>query len=319
MRRLLILLFCLVSTIQASTGAKQPSQNAALRYWMAFALMNDSTLSKEETAKLEAVVTGSSPWDEAQFGALVDQNNEALRTMIRGSHLSYCDWGIEYSLGPDAPVAYLPKARTLARLNVLYARRLASQGNYDAATEALTAGIRFAQHLSQNASFFGALMAKTAFGIHLAAIKQLADGGHFSRSNIVALQNSVRALPNDGLDWGSAAKVEAGAIHQAMLTLSHSTSPESLYTAWFSRPAPRDFRAPDTKNIAALDGVMTTYAEVLTLPSSQAQSRLISLNQQIAKADPVGALMVPNPTRMLAARTELISAVQDTKTALAKN
>src|SRR5277367_5705269 len=113
------LLFTITIAVSNSAAqpAPKPADNAALRYWMAFAEMNDSPISAEDAARMDAIVTGKAPWDEQKFGPLVEQNKDAIETMIRGTQLPYCEWGGEYNLGPDAPMAYLAKARALARLD----------------------------------------------------------------------------------------------------------------------------------------------------------------------------------------------------------
>jgi hypothetical protein len=321
MRRLTLLLIAgtIALTISAVNAreACQAADNAALRYWMAFAQMNDSPLSREEAAKLDTVLSGASPWDEQQFGALVEQNKEALDTMIRGSHLPYCNWSIEAGLGPDAPVAHLPKARALARLNVLYAKHLASTGDYDSAVQTLSAGIRFAQHLAQNASFFGALTAKTALTTHLQEVKQLAESGRLSSPQLAGLRSTLKALPLGGFDWPNAARLEGGAMRTAMESMSRSSDPRSLYQTWFGTPSPADFRVPTAQDISELDRVTALYAKLLEMPPDAAKAQVPILRKQIASLDPVSQMSVPNPVGMVAARAELIAAQRQAEDALA--
>jgi hypothetical protein len=322
MRRLSLLLiagtFALTSSVaNAREACRAAADNAALRYWMAFAQMNDSPISKEETAKLDAVLAGNSPWDEQQFGALIEQNKEALDTMIRGTRLPYCDWGIEADLGPDAPVAHLPKARALARLNVLYAERLASTGDYDSAVQTISAGIRFAQHLAQNASFFGALTAKTALTAHLQEVKRLADSGRLSSTQLASLRGTLKRLPLAGFDWPNAARLEGSGMGTALESLSRSSDPRALYQTWFGAPVPADFRVPAAKDISELDRAIALYAKLLEMPPDAARVHVPNLQKQIASLDPVSQMLVPNPARMVAARAELISAQQQAEDALA--
>jgi len=90
MRRLTLLLiagtFACITLAADAQEVHSAADNAALRYWMAFAQMKDYPISREEAAKLDAVLAGG-PWDEQQFGALIEQNKEALDTMIRGTRL----------------------------------------------------------------------------------------------------------------------------------------------------------------------------------------------------------------------------------------
>ena len=112
----------------AVPAAAQDTQNAALGYWMAFAQMKEPP-------------SGS-------FGPdLIDANAAALATLRRASRGGFCDWGIDYELGPNAPIAHLPKARALAQLNSAAAVQSISRGQSDEAVAAWVTGMRFALHI----------------------------------------------------------------------------------------------------------------------------------------------------------------------------
>jgi len=305
-----------VSNSPAVQPPSQPADNAALRYWMAFAQMNDSPISTEDAARMDAIVDGKASWDEPKFGPLVEQNKEAIETMIRGTQLPYCEWGIEYNLGPDAPFAHLPKARAMARLNRLYAERLATAGDYDGAIRSTIAGIRFAQHMAQNASFFGALTAKVGLVVQLAQIKQFAASGRLSSAQLAALRTVVQSLPEGGFRWQSAASMEGFAIRRSMTMLADAPDPKALYQEWFGNPTPENFRPPSYKDKDDLDFAMVLYAKLLGMPPDTANAQLPALQRQIAALNPVVQMAVPNPVRMIAARGEVIAAQQAAAEAL---
>lgn len=293
----------------------KPANNAALRYWMAFAQMNDSQISPDDTERIDTIVSGKAPWDEARFGALVERNKVAIETMIRGTHLSYCEWGIEYSLGPDAPVAYLPKARAMARLDRLYAERLAASGDYDGAIRATVAGLRFSQHMAQNASFFGAMTAKVAMMTQLEEVQQLAESEHLSPTQLQNLRTATAALPEGGFDWQISAKLEATAMSDAMRAISRATDPQGLYRRWLGDP-PADFHAPSESEIRALDGTMVTYEKLLGMSPEAANSNLPALQRQISHLDSGSQALIPSPARILAARRQLIDSQNEAAKAL---
>src|SRR5438270_588844 len=82
------------------------------------------------------------------LGKFVDDNRESLQVMRRATKLMACDWGLEYELGPNTPIAHLAKARVLGRLNGAEAARLAARGQVAAAVDVWLAGIRFSQHVA---------------------------------------------------------------------------------------------------------------------------------------------------------------------------
>src|SRR5689334_12476559 len=106
-RLLLVSFFVVVAlTNPARTAAqvKQPQEtrNAALRYWLAFAELQDPPADKVTADLLEKTAAGEVGWDEAKLGFILDQNESAIIRMQRATKLPDCDWGLEYDLGPRA-------------------------------------------------------------------------------------------------------------------------------------------------------------------------------------------------------------------------
>ena len=157
--RLVLLSLVVVLNAQwspAEVRSALETRNAALRYWMAFAEMKDPPADKSLQDLLERTSLGQAAWDEAKLGPILDSNGEALQAMQRATKLPECDWGIEYSRGPRAPIAYLARARVMARLSALQAMREMSAGDSQAAMERWIAGIRFASHLAKGINTFAA-------------------------------------------------------------------------------------------------------------------------------------------------------------------
>src|SRR5436309_264936 len=150
--------------------AQQPTGNAALRYWMAFALLQDPPADTATTDLLQRVADASVPWDEGRLGAILDANAGALEIMRRGSTLRSCDWGVEYDLGPGTPIAHLAKARVLGRLNVLSGMRLATHSQLAEAIDIWLAGVRFSQHLAQGGTLISLLSANSILTPNLNAL-----------------------------------------------------------------------------------------------------------------------------------------------------
>ena len=73
----------------------------------------------EQAKELNRILDGTAPYEDLKYRDLVERNRPALETMIRATAITNCNWGIDYQLGPDAPVDYVRKALELGRLNVL--------------------------------------------------------------------------------------------------------------------------------------------------------------------------------------------------------
>jgi hypothetical protein len=318
MKKFLRIILCSITALSATSIAdstQKPADNAALRYWMAFAQMNDSQISHTDAMRMDAMINSGSAWEEKQFGPILEQNKAAIETMIRASRLSYCDWGLESELGPETPIEYVPKARALARLNNLYSVRLASTGDYHGAARSTIAGIRFAQHLAENGSFLSALTAKSALIPALIQAERIAASNRVHGDDLASVLQAVRALPEGGFDWSSATRAEGNALHSALATMTGANA-RSLYEQWFGSAPDTAFHPPTKTEIDQVDRVMESYARLLGMLPQQAEAQLPALQKQIADLDPTSRRGIPDPARMLAARTEIVRAQRRVKEAL---
>src|SRR5262245_46993276 len=133
----LALAFCCYALAQPPRAT-----NAALRYWMAFALIDDPPGDAAAQTLLRDTAASEIAWDEKTFGSLIEKNRTAIEIMVRATALPECDWGLEYQLGPETPIAHLARARVLARLNVLSGIRELARNNPNEAVNAWSAGLR---------------------------------------------------------------------------------------------------------------------------------------------------------------------------------
>ena len=288
---------------QVPSGA---GNNAALRYWNAFAQMSDATITEAQSRQLEAIANGTSPWDESAFGKLVSDNAEAVETMVRGTSLPYCAWGLDHKLGADTPIPQIPRGRALARLNVLTAQRLAAQGNSRAATAHLLAGIRFAQDLSQDMSLIGVFTGKLALASDLNAAAALAQSNQISKSDREKLAQAVRALPSDVFDWNQAIRKESGAIQDALVQLEQAKDPAQYLAKWGVNYNDWNGKLrPTTEEIRQYDSVMADAARAFRLPPAQAEQQLATIAARIDSMGPAFRAFTPSLTRANASRKDV--------------
>lgn len=182
----------------------QLGENAALRYWSAFAQMQDYAMATQPNSGL----------DDPRLKELFEKNKAALDTMYRGTTLPNCDWGIEYQLGVNTPVEYVRKAMILGKLNALYVMYLESHGDTEGAVRSVVAGLRFSQDVANGGSLFATEAAALLLMDHLPMIPNIMHAG-ISPAQRLALQKAVMQLGEHGLDWQSAVKRE--------LTIHHGT------------------------------------------------------------------------------------------------
>src|ERR1035441_4502718 len=205
-RLVVAIIFILMSASVARPQGKYPPQtrNAALRYWMAFAEMQDEPADKTTLLLIEKSSAGEAAWDETRLGPILDANDGAIRTMQRATKLPECDWGLEYDRGVRAALPNLARAPVMARLNQLAGMREMAKGDSQAAVNTWLAGVRFSQHLAAGGPLIFALVAKSALLPHLRILTSEIQKGHLSATQRKQVSTTLSALREDGFNWAAA-------------------------------------------------------------------------------------------------------------------
>jgi hypothetical protein len=262
------------SVLVSPAEAQPPPVNAALRYWMAFALMDDPAVDKATADLLEHVSEGRDPWDEAKLGRIVDENRQALDIMQRASTLTFCDWGLEYEAGSNTPIAHLARGRALGRLSVVAGKRLQAQGRLTEAVDMWLAGIRFSRHLAEGGSLISALsgqrvMTESLRAMHRGGVINALDAGTKKR-----LETFLRALPEDGFDWSAAMRRDAASFDVTLQRLQAMPDPKAYLTRIGGAVPPADFTMPSAAEIGVYRAFVARVVDALSLPLSQRLKRL---------------------------------------------
>lgn len=264
--------------------AASVAENAALRYWAAFAQLQDSGLSDQDAKELNSALEAMGPFDISKYKELIQKNTLALEIMARGASLPVCDWGLDYTLGENVPADYARKALVLGRLNILYVMNLYHSGDKDAAIRALAAGLRFSHDVANGGSLFATLVAKDLLVTHLTAVADGVRMGQLSAAQRSQLQNAVAAL-GDGLDWQGAAKRDVEALRPHYATAAGAS--------------------------AALDRIASSYSAFVKDPS-----KLPALTEAIHSAPQEVANLIPNPKRVAEQKQELSDRLSQVRASL---
>lgn len=295
-------------TAHAQSRVPLETRNAALRYWLAFADLQDPQTDKATVELLEKTAAGEAAWDETKLGPILDKNETAIWRMQRATNLPECDWGLEYGLGPRASIAYVPKARVLARLNTLDGMRLAAKGDSQKAVETWLAGIRFSQHLTRGGSLIFSLVAKMGLISNFHALTQAAQSGALSGEQKKQIEAAVRALPETGFDWGEALRYEEAPLTAAVNQMAQAASPAAYYQEMLDKPMPKDFTMPNSSEITAFHKLMNSAEEELRLLPDAASERLKTLQNSVRTLHPFFRDTMPSLTRINGARVEVQTA-----------
>jgi hypothetical protein len=306
MKKISLAIACVMITTsliaQVPRGAES---NAALRYWNAFAQMGNLAITDAQARRLEAMADGSSPWDESMFGKLLDENSGAVETMVRGTALPYCAWGVDYALADAAPVPQVGRGRALARLNALTAARLAAQGKSRDAADHLIAGIRFAKDLSAGMPLIGVLVGKSALTSDFHVAMSLATSGQLSPGDRARFVAAVRALSPDVFDWNHAVRVEAAATHNALSRLHYSDDPAKILTDWGMHEAATKDPRPSEADIHQADEILSDAEKVFAQSPSASAVPIAQLEARIANLNPAAKAIIPSLKRTNDRRKEV--------------
>ena len=259
------------------------ADNAALRYWSAFSAVQDSAITDEQARELNAILDGTAPYDDTKYKDLLEKSKLALEIMARGTSLSNCDWGLDYS-AEDVPVEYARKALVLGRLNVLYAFHLFIAGDKDGGVHTLAAGLRFSHDVANGGSLFAALIAKDLLVNHLRAVAGVLHLEQLSAVQRAQLHAAVMQL-GQGLDWRTAAKLDLEGL--------------------------RNHYGRDSVASTALTRIISSYVAAL-----DDQSKLPTLDEAIHSAPQELANVIPNAKRVLEQKQDLNNRLLQTRSLL---
>lgn len=141
--------------------------NAALRYWLAFAMMPALSTEQDE-------IVGN--WDTAPLNGkakeIVNSSRSSLDLLQRAREVTNCDWGL-LDDGPETLMPHLAKARQLARLAGLRIRCRVAEGDEGGAVEDTLAVLALARQVSVDRLLISQLV---AYAIEHVAINAAADG-----------------------------------------------------------------------------------------------------------------------------------------------
>jgi hypothetical protein len=276
---------------QSAKPAENPGENAALRYWSAFAQMQDVALTDAQAKQLNRVLDGTAPFVVSAYGDLIARNRTALKTLARGAALPYCDWGIDYGLGTAAPVDYVGKALQLGRLNVLYLLHLETSDRA-AAVKTLAAGVRFSHDVANGGTLFAALAAKNLLAAHLRVMTLMLQKKDLTASEQATLRNALARIGPDGLDWQAAVKRELAILRGPL-------------------PTAEGVKKLDPQALAALARISNLYVSALGNPSV-----LPELQNAIADAPQPLPKLIPNPKRVVEEKQNLAEELQKVRSML---
>jgi hypothetical protein len=315
--RLVAAFFLLSTSIAVHPQQPPQTRNAALRYWQAFGELQDPPGDKATGDMLEKVSAGDAPWNDS-LSPIIEKNAFAIEIMQRATLLPECDWGVEYDQGPRASIAYVPRARVLARLDTLYGIRAEGKGDSQKAVDAWLAGIRFSQHLAYGGSLLSSLVAARTLISNFHALSNATNQGSTAlsagqRKQVITVVNQ---LPETGFDWGQALTYEESPLDVTVRQMRQASNPAQYFQELMGRPAPTNFSVPSPGDTAAFHQLMKAAEEALREPPDAAQPRLQSLERDVQGLHPFYREVTPSFTRINDSRKRVLETRQRLLSAL---
>lgn len=300
-----------VATGSARAQAKYlpESNNAALRYWAAIEEMRDNPLTEEATHNmLSAVMKGETAWNEEKMGPVLEVYSDSIQTMQRGTKLPDCNWGLDYRLGNLNINNLLMRSRGLEQLNTVWGVRQLAKGDSKAAVEAWRAGIRFTQDLGRGGPVINALVASAILLDELRAVANYAGPGKLPEAQREELYAAVKAMPEDGFDWGVSWGVET-AMGEEWLGKLRSTDDPGAYYKRIGMPVPKGV-PPSQQDVEKYSEFMLAAQGALREPPEKVKPLLKDLESRQHKLSQVLQLQTAGlaPVRCNEARGKVAEA-----------
>jgi hypothetical protein len=316
---LVLLMFAMASRANAQLQYPPETKNAALRYWIAFSEMRDLPADKPTQELLEQTLSNQAQWDEKKIAPILDANKFAIEIMQRATKLPDCDWGLEYTQGTNASIAYAPRARALSRLNTLEGMRQLAGGNTQSATDTWLAGVRFSQDLARGGSLIFTLIGKNALLANLRTLTLAAANGQLTVAERQQVTAAMRALPEDAFDWSAAWGLESATLDHFLHELQSASDSRGVYQQAMGRTAPQKGLPPSAQDIHDFEAYMRAVQSALKESPEKSQVSLEGLEVKRATLPEVEQQMIPSPQKSNQARIDIAHARSELLQALAKS
>jgi hypothetical protein len=177
----------------AQTAPRQTSNNAALRYWQAFA--HTPELNEERQKSLAAALAPDGKLSDEHV-KLLEESRDALLYLRRGAALKECDWGLHYEDGPYLLLPQLVRSRNLGRLAALRTRHRIEQVDGKGAVEDTLDALTLARHAGADGTMVSYLV---QLAIEQVAMESLAAGmAGLDPAALDAVAKRLESLPPGG-------------------------------------------------------------------------------------------------------------------------
>jgi hypothetical protein len=181
--------------LRAADAVVTADENAALRYWRAFALMDDdlTTLVNEASESLDAASFNASP----ELRKAIGDASNVIDQLMLGASMERCDFGVDRDLGIEALLPHLQPIRIAARLLLIDARLHVEIGDTSGAAARIATAFRLAQHAAQDDVVISSLVSAAMVSQARAVTERLLDNGDLNDDARATIRHAVASFGID--------------------------------------------------------------------------------------------------------------------------
>jgi hypothetical protein len=292
-----------MATTQTNSELPPVSDNAALQYWQAFAML--PALDAKQEKLLEN--WPEAPLDDAT-SKLLDQSHASLMFLRRAAKFQKCDWGVDYRDGMSMLLPHLAKSRVLARLAALDARQAFEAHQGDRAREDAIGMVALAHQVSTDRTMVSMLVGYGINGMAIDAVAPYLPEVNASYADAVATFKTLPPSPR--LDEAVLCEKR---LHGSIITQledAEKNRPGSWRDVWHSVLGP-DAPSPlkDIDSLGQLVEIMEKFrpvydelSQLMALPPKEFDAKYPAFVKRTEAAQPIAKLLLPSMQKMVTAQ-----------------
>jgi hypothetical protein len=279
------------------------SDNAALQYWQAFAML--PALDADQEKLLESATTAALGPASVK---LLEASRTSLMYLHRGAKLRRCDWGLDYRDGISLYLPHLAKARTLARIAALDTRRAFAAGQQDVARDNAFGMMALARQVGGDYTLVSMLVCYSIEGLTVDVMAPYVPEIKASYSDAMAGFETLPPSPRLAHAVMCEKRLAESIIRQ--LREAEAQQPGSWRAKWLEMVTESGTEA--IKNIESLDEVIrlmdefqSTYdelARLAALPPREFDAAFPEFAERAREQNIIAELLLPAMNKVVAAQ-----------------
>jgi hypothetical protein len=281
------------------------SNNAALQYWQAFAVL--PALNDEQEKLLDNRATVSV--NDAAVAKLLNDSHASLLFLTRAAKLRECDWGLDYNDGASMHLPHLYKARTLARIAALEARRAFEARQFDRAREMTFGMIAMARQCGIDRTLVSMLVCYMIEDMTVDAVAPYVPelGAGYDH----AMQMYETLPPSPRPSQGVLCEKQMAAWITRKLRDAEKQNPGSWRSTWKTAILGPDLDDPlaDVESFDEVLAIMNRFqsvydelSELTKLPPAEFDAKYPAFVKQAEAASPIAKILLPAMNKTVAAQ-----------------